>query len=192
MKIIVVDPGHGGKNHGTEDTARAFYEKQWTLDFVEQFLTNALADEAADHGKELVLVQTRHSDQDLSLSQRAEISDRVNADLVISVHVNASDNTGARGLITFVNRSELLQAAQQITKNVPPALARKVGFYDMSRVENIKAWPRVYNVLHGHSCPAMLIECGFRTNAADFALLQDNIVKARLAHAISEALVENL
>lgn len=192
MKIIVLDPGHGGKDNGTSDPARQFYEDQWVLDFTEQFLTNAIADEAADEGKEVVLVQTRHSDRALSLTQRGEISDRVNADLVVSIHVNASDNAGARGLITFVNRPELLNAAKDITKNAPPALQRKTGFYDMSRLENIKNWPRVNNVLRAHSCPAMLIECGFRTNAADFALLQDSIVKAKLASGIAAALVENL
>ena len=193
MKVVVVDGGHGGpENHGTSDSAQAFYESEWTLDFVESFLTNAIDNEAVEQKKQVVLVQTRHTDRALSLTERGTISGLLRASLAISVHVNASDNALARGTMIFVNRPELVDPAQRIVANVPKALQRRRGVYDMSRIENRVAWPRVWNVLKAHPCPAMLIECGFRTNAEDFKLLHDNTIKARLAVAVADEVVRSL
>ena len=193
MKVVVVDAGHGGaENHGTSDSAQAFFEKEWTLDFVESFLTDAIDTEAVEQHKRVVLVQTRHTDRALSLTERGEISGLLKASLAISVHVNASDIALARGMMIFVNRSELVPAAQRIVDNGPKALQRRRGVYDMSRIDNRVAWPRVWNVLKAHHCPAMLVECGFRTNPEDFKLLHDNTVKAQLAVAIADAVVQGL
>lgn len=193
MKVVVLDAGHGGSdNHGTSDPAQAFYESEWTLDFIESFLTNAVDSEAVEQRKSVVLVQTRHTDRALSLTERGTISGLLRAALAISVHVNASDSPVARGMMIFVNRSELLNAAQRIVLNAPKALQRRRGVYDMSRIDNRVAWPRVWNVLKAHPCPAMLIEVAFRTNAEDFKLLHDNTVKAQLAVTIADAVVQGL
>lgn len=192
-KVVVLDPGHGGPgNHGTSDPAQAFYEAEWVLDFTEQFLSDAIEQEAVEQKKSLVVVQTRHTDKTLSLTERGEISGRLGASLAVSIHTNANDSALARGAMIFVNRSELVDPAQRIVANMPKALQRRRGVFDMSKIENRIAWPRVWNVLKAHPCPAMLLECGFRTNPEDFKLLQDNTIKARIAVAVADEVVSIL
>ena len=80
---IVIDPGHGGDNKGTEEfghlekemtmvTALAMYDRLSQFDDVEVFLTHT-------------------DDIDLSLKERADFAASVNADFVFSIHYNASE-----------------------------------------------------------------------------------------------------
>ncbi len=89
--VVVIDPGHGGP--GTEG-AGAIYppymEKSLTLD-----LATKLRDELAARGVSVYM--TRTSDVAMSLPQRASYAKSVGANLLVSIHFNASgphDKTG--------------------------------------------------------------------------------------------------
>lgn len=81
---VVIDPGHGGDNLGT--TQNDFLEKDMTM-------TTALAmyeELSRFEGVEVYL--TRTEDQDLTLKERAEFAAEKNADLLVSIHYNASES----------------------------------------------------------------------------------------------------
>ncbi len=82
--IIVIDPGHGGKNQGTIENNHE--EKQMTL-------TTALAMyEELSLYDNVEIYMTRTEDVDLSLKERAEFALSVDADFLFSIHYNASLN----------------------------------------------------------------------------------------------------
>ncbi|MBR6478804.1 MAG: N-acetylmuramoyl-L-alanine amidase [Lachnospiraceae bacterium] len=82
--IIVIDPGHGGENNGTEECG--FLEKDMTLK-----TALVMAEELKKFdGVEVYL--TRYDDQELSLKDRAKIAEKYNADFLISLHYNASES----------------------------------------------------------------------------------------------------
>lgn len=83
--IIVIDPGHGGDNYGTTSNEN-FKEKEITLK-----VANALANELSRYEGVKVYL-TRDDDTDLSLTERAEFAEDVNADMLFSLHFNASEN----------------------------------------------------------------------------------------------------
>lgn len=83
--IIVIDPGHGGENYGTTANAN-FQEKEITLK-----VANALVDELAKYDG-VTVYMTRTGDEDLSLTERAQFAADVNADMLFSLHFNASEN----------------------------------------------------------------------------------------------------
>lgn len=83
--IIVIDPGHGGENLGT-DTNPAFNEKDINL-----ITANALIEELSKYDG-VTIYTTRTDDTDLSLRQRAEYAKSVDADFLFSLHYNASEN----------------------------------------------------------------------------------------------------
>lgn len=82
--VIVIDPGHGGDNLGTQSghtiekemtmvTAKAMFEELEKYDNVKVYLTHT-------------------DDRDYSLKERAEFAQSVGADFLFSIHYNASEN----------------------------------------------------------------------------------------------------
>ena len=81
---MVLDPGHGGKDHG------AVYHRG-AVNLREKDLTLRIAKETElflkSHGVDVRL--TRDEDQALELSERTGFANRLRADIFISIHINA-------------------------------------------------------------------------------------------------------
>ncbi len=81
---LVIDAGHGGKDHGAPGAISE--EKNLTLKYALAF--GQLVESSCPDVK---VVYTRTTDTYLTLHERAEIANRNNADLFISIHINALD-----------------------------------------------------------------------------------------------------
>lgn len=90
---VVIDPGHGGTDPGAIGRTGAT-EKQLTLD-----LSLVLAKRLRDAGYEVLL--TRSDDSTVSLQERTEFANGVDADLFISIHINSARNRRLRGFETY-------------------------------------------------------------------------------------------
>ncbi len=94
LRRIVVDAGHGGKDPGAIGPGGT-KEKDVTL-----ALAKKLARELETRlGCEVIL--TRDRDIFIPLEERTAIANRLNADLFISIHANASPNRKAYGIETY-------------------------------------------------------------------------------------------
>ena len=80
--VIVIDPGHGGDNNGT--TENGFVEKE-----MDMITAQAMYDELKKYD-DVIVYMTHTEDIDLSLAQRAEYAQNVDADFLFSIHYNAS------------------------------------------------------------------------------------------------------
>lgn len=110
--IIVLDPGHGGKDPGAIGPS-GVKEKDITL-AVALKTKNLLEKERPD----LQIVLTRQNDQFLGLVDRTAMANTLGADLFISIHCNASPNSAARGVETYyldntTDRANLALAAKE-------------------------------------------------------------------------------
>jgi N-acetylmuramoyl-L-alanine amidase len=94
IRKIVLDPGHGGRDPGAIGIG-GIAEKDVVLN-VARKLARRLQREM---GLEVVL--TRKDDSFVPLEDRTAIANAENADLFVSLHMNASPNTEARGLETY-------------------------------------------------------------------------------------------
>jgi N-acetylmuramoyl-L-alanine amidase len=90
---IVIDPGHGGHDPG--GVVRGTTEAAIVLD-VALRLEKLLAKVS---GVEVLL--TRRADEFLTLQERTAIANREGADLFLSIHANANNNTRASGVETY-------------------------------------------------------------------------------------------
>ncbi len=97
LRTVVIDPGHGGKDPGCISANRKYYEKNITLSVALKL--GALIKKEYPSVK---VIYTRSADKYVDLSERAAIANRNKADLFISIHVNATKATQARGTETFV------------------------------------------------------------------------------------------
>ncbi|HCP41541.1 MAG TPA: hypothetical protein DIT65_07085 [Cryomorphaceae bacterium] len=98
VNIIVIDPGHGGKDPGNLGTGRyKDREKDVSYDvslLIKQYIEQYLPDTKA--------ILTRNDNEFVELYQRTVFANRANADLFISIHCNANDSRAAYGTESFV------------------------------------------------------------------------------------------
>jgi N-acetylmuramoyl-L-alanine amidase len=91
---VVLDPGHGGRDTGAVGPA-GVREKDVTLD-----VAHRVAPILASQGLQVVL--TRDDDHFVSLEERTARANAFGADLFVSIHCNASESRGRRGVETYV------------------------------------------------------------------------------------------
>lgn len=88
--VVCIDPGHGGAvSEGIDDAhAGAMYHDLMEKD-VNLITAKALRDELLEYGN-VTVYMTRENDKELSLEERVNYAISVGADVLISVHYNAS------------------------------------------------------------------------------------------------------
>ncbi len=193
--VIILDPGHGGKDPGAVSKDGLLKEKDLTLDIA--IRAKAKIEEALP---DCTVMLTRNKDIFLGLEDRTFVANSMNADLFISIHCNASSQTDAEGIETyFLSRSDsqksILAAARengtplaQVT-DLENSLMDRIGSYKtiesvklattihdqvtqklgqtlgLGRNRGIKAAP-LY-VLLDAKMPAIMLECGFISNNSE-------------------------
>jgi N-acetylmuramoyl-L-alanine amidase len=95
--VLVIDPGHGGDNHGCVAHDGSALEKEVTL-----LLALELRAELGRRLPHARVVLTREDDEALPLQRRVEIANAVEADAFISLHANASPDGKQQGFETYV------------------------------------------------------------------------------------------
>jgi N-acetylmuramoyl-L-alanine amidase len=92
---IVIDAGHGGKDPGALGYRKGVREKDITLSIARR-LAHKIRGQI---GCEVIL--TRQDDRYLTLEERTALANTKNADLFISIHVNAHRDRNAHGIETY-------------------------------------------------------------------------------------------
>ena len=92
LSTVVIDPGHGGHDAGAVSKDKKTYEKNLVLD-----ISKRLSEKIKAKYPDVKVILTRSTDVYVELGERARIANRANADLFISVHINASAKTAPNG-----------------------------------------------------------------------------------------------
>jgi N-acetylmuramoyl-L-alanine amidase len=95
IKKIVIDPGHGGKDHGATGKT-GLKEKDLTLRMAKELAQKI----EANLGIECIL--TRDKDVFMPLEERTALANTAGADLFISIHANAHKDTRIYGIETYI------------------------------------------------------------------------------------------
>ena len=91
---VVIDAGHGGVDPGA--IGRKSQEKN-----INYSVSKKLGEMINKAYPEIKVIYTRTTDVKIPLSQRADIANKANANLFISIHSNANKNRNAHGCQTF-------------------------------------------------------------------------------------------
>ncbi len=107
---MVIDPGHGGSNLGAPNPRDpgGLYERHYALIIARRVVTHL-----REAGVETIL--TRTADVDMSIQERIFFANRHNADVFVSIHLNATDVPGPSGHETFFLA---LEASDKATKRL--------------------------------------------------------------------------
>ena len=173
--VIVIDAGHGGYDGGSV-----------VDDVVEKDVNLAVAQEIArlleEHGG-ITVVQTRTSDEHLGLQERCDIANAAKCDYFVSVHCNTYEaDSSVRGFECHYNEksSEGASFAQSVSDEMKQ--------YNDMKIRSVK--PNNLAVTVHTYCPAILIEMGFLTNAADRGNLTNPEYQKQLAERITKAVLK--
>jgi len=142
VRLVVIDPGHGGDDEGARGPG-GIEEKDLTLQLA------LLLKAELSRDRTLRVVLTRQTDALVDLSPRAELANRLHADLFISLHANAARSLGAAGFETFFlslsatdDESRKLAALENVALGVKAAPDPRAGdleliLGDMAQTEHL-------------------------------------------------------
>lgn len=106
---VALDAGHGAKDYGA--VRNNFVEKNIALAVVQK------VGKLLDKQPNVDVVYTRNSDVFIELVERANIANRANADLFVSIHCNSNPNPDAFGTETYVMGLTKVKSALEVAKN---------------------------------------------------------------------------
>ncbi|MDK2793872.1 MAG: N-acetylmuramoyl-L-alanine amidase [Caldanaerobacter sp.] len=173
---VVLDPGHGGHNSGASHFG--VHEKDIVLDIALR-MEHKLKDMGID------VFYTRKTDEFIELRDRARMSNEINPDAFISIHINGSSNKNARGIATF------LYTPNGFQKKEREALARAIQDCLIEEFPDWKDWGLLrdrFYVLRNTKNPSVLVEFGFLSNPVDRSFLVQEEIRERAAKAIAKGI----
>ncbi len=215
--VVVLDPGHGGKDPGAE--ASGYRESNLMLELA------AAVKESLIRNTEFKVILTRNEDVFLSLEDRITIATQSGADLFISLHADAVIEGEASGTTVYLlsenatdkmsaqlasrhDRAEILRdvdlsgvdsqvasvlidMARQETKPRNEAIASFILQVFKEQITELSSQPLRYaafSVLKSPDIPSILIEAGFMSTSSDLQNLITPKWRIEFADALSEAI----
>ena len=177
---VLIDPGHGGNDKGAQSKDKKIFEKDVTL-LLSKIVANKLSKQ-----NDVQVVISRTDDKYLSLSDRAQMANRENVDLLVSIHLNAEGggNT-AHGLETYY-RKGANDGSEKLANSVQKSIKSYVEIRDRGVRED------TFQVLKEASMPAILVECGFLTNPKEVKQLLNEKYQENLAEGIVQGILSFL
>ena len=215
-KIVIIDPGHGGKDSGAVGVNKIL-EKNITLQ-VGLLLKNEF-----NRNGNFKVIMTRERDKYLKLRERTQIAKKSNASIFISLHADYNRNKRTRGISLYTlsekasdkeaealakreNRSDFLgnvdlsSESSEVT-NILIDLTKRETLNQSSHLVNfmIKEFRNEMNllnrthrfagfaVLKSLDIPSVLIEMGYLSNKDDSRLLINKNYQKKISQNIVKA-----
>lgn len=179
--LIVIDPGHGGSDPGTISTINKAKESEIVLDISLKF--NKLLTEAGFRTY-MTRVDNLNSSLKLSLQERTDIANMLDADLFVSVHANSFTGNSISGIETFYFADD--RQGKTLAQFLQSELIDELKMIDRG------AKSANYYVLKHTNMPSALVETGFLSNPSDAAKLVTEQYQDQVAKALFKGLVEYL
>ncbi len=210
---VVLDPGHGGPFRGTMGKS-GLKEKSVNLDIAKR-----IARFLESKGVQVILTRTTDTclDNNLKkdLSLRAELANRSNADIFVSIHANHVSKPSIKGMEFYVVNSgrtvspricrrggRFVSLTSPSLLGVPvPSPEERNSYALASKIELSMVWmlgeqsrgvrdDRGFIVLKKARCPAVLVEVGYLSHPETEARLATEGYRQRIADAIARGILD--
>ncbi|MCB9759304.1 MAG: N-acetylmuramoyl-L-alanine amidase [Alphaproteobacteria bacterium] len=214
-RVIVVDPGHGGEDHGAVGLSGA-HEADVAL-----ALSRRVARELEER-LDVEVVLTRQDDTFIPLRDRAAMANALDAVVFVSIHANAAPGPTAWGIETYyvdtasdagaarvaarenamVTESEgeldrivaqlAVAGTNQLSRDLAARVQREVvtqlqGVFGPPQIRDLGVKTALFYVLVSTRMPAILFEAGFLTQTEDELRVRHPIYQQVAAEAIADA-----
>lgn len=181
-RTVVLDPGHGGSDTGAIGPS-GLKEKEVTL-AIAQDLRGMLEKKGAK------VILTRKNDSGVAslnasdtreLQARADVANRSNADLFISIHADAFEDTSVSGTTTYFFPKTILDT--DLASDIQQQMTDIVGLDDRGYRRNDLF------VLNHTDMPAALVEIAYISNRAEEKMLKNRSFQKKAAQGICNGIL---
>lgn len=190
-RIIVIDPGHGGIDGGTN--IGDILEKNINLEVGLKLRDNLIK-------KGATVVMTREIDESLDdhivgngsrhredLDTRVRIINESKADLFISIHVNYNKNEKRLGpMVLYHTNSE---EGRYLAEHMQVYLNDIITYKKMDIAVNRSVMSGNYYIARNTTTPGIIIEMGFLSNEIDRRLLIDQDHQKEIVEQITKGII---
>lgn len=188
--VVIIDAGHGGEDGGAIGIDGSL-EKDLNLDIAQK-----LFDSLTQSGIKCVMTRTedtllydRNQDYEgrkkaLDMQARIAITEKYDNAIFVSIHQNSFPVEKYNGFQAYYSpndpRSQVLAALteSEVREKLQPSNKRAAKCSD----------GKIF-LLDKLTCPAVLLECGFITNAEECARLGTEEYRTQLAHTLSDSII---
>jgi N-acetylmuramoyl-L-alanine amidase len=175
--LVVIDPGHGGKDSGTPISINGLVEKDVVLP-----ISHKVAEILQKNGVEVVM--TRKADTFISLEERVNLAQKENATLFVSIHANSKEaSPKTNGLETFYFKQP---GNHRFAEVVHKHILRNIN------IANGGIKEAQYYILRKPKMPSLLIETGYLSGLEDAPKLANSKFRDQMANAIATGIVKYL
>ena len=203
LHVVVIDAGHGGKDPGAVSSDKKTYEKSIVLDIAQN-----LSERIRKAYPDVKVVMTRSSDKYVTLNDRAEIANKADADLFISIHINASAKNSPNGYSVHIlgqssdTNKDLFAYNMDVCRRENSVITLEDDYttkyqgFDPSDPESFIFMTLMQNSYLEQSMkfaqvmPAVLVELGFISNPTDLSILRRSSFREELGLRLFNAFVE--
>ena len=190
--VYVLDAGHGGEDGGAvavDGTKESIINLELTCRL--ENLLNFLGEQTIMTRREDVSIHsdtanTTRGRKASDLKNRAELVNRTDGAILVSIHQNSLPTVpSVHGAQVFYGTGE---ESKLLAFSVQTALNQSVNQENEKTEKAIE--PTIF-LLNHVSCPSILIECGFLSNSAEAAALQQPQHQIQLCAAIAAGLLSS-
>lgn len=175
--IVVIDPGHGGKDPGTTGIS-ATNEKDFTLAVGLKVQALLLQEPSIE------VVMTRVDDTYPTRTERVQLANDLQADVFVSIHGNSVlEAPNANGTETYYY---IRENSKQLATVIHKHLLAEMGLKDRGVKE------QSFQVIRETKMAASLVEVGFLSNLSDEAFMFSEDGQNKAAQAIVNGIKEYL
>jgi N-acetylmuramoyl-L-alanine amidase len=175
--VVVIDPGHGGKDNGGTSGNRGqvfVREKDVTLDTALR-----VRDELKRAGLRTVMV--RQDDHFVELDDRVALANRQGPGaILVSIHYNAIGGPAPNGAQTFFWHANSHGLATRIQRHIVAETGEN----------SVGVTRRRLRLTRNPEIPCVLCECAYLTNPAELRKVVDPKYRQRIADGIAKGILE--
>lgn len=171
---IFIDVGHGGRDPGALGSNKYYTEAERNLN-----IANKLKKELESIGATVIMSRT--TDVALSADAKCEMLRKAKPDYCIAIHHNSSTSSSPNGFAAFFSTPFSFEAAKLVNdRTVQASIYNKIWELD---------W-HYYFTARVTTCPVVLTENGFMSNAADYNGILSEDVTDRKVKAMAQGIVD--
>lgn len=188
-KTIVLDPGHGNfSKSGYVDPGAVGRDLKLRESDVVLNISNKLKDSLTKEGANVIMTRTKNG-VPLSLTARAAVANKNNADAFVSIHANASLSRAHQGSSVYMyapfsnqNLYKQREVRTRLAADIQREIVKSGGRKDLGVLE------ANFSVLRNTQIPSVLVETAFLSNAQEEKLLSTDSFCQKMADGILNGL----
>lgn len=179
--VLVIDPGHGGKDHGH----LAHFKNNKPEKTLNLEIAQKLGKYITENLSNVEVHFTRQTDTYSSLDARVEFMNNMKADYVISIHCNGSANPKVYGTETHIHDFKS-KKSYHLAREIEQQFKQRAARHSRG-IKDGKDRGHSIQLLKYTEMPTVLVECGFLSNQAEANYLNSVYGQEIIASAIFRA-----